>query len=134
MSDAAAASAPERRADDWRLIIDAVPAALLAVDQTGCIVVANRAAERIFGYAGAELLGQPIEMLLPERFRGPHVGLRAGYMAAPEPRPMARRPELTGRHKDGSEFPIEVELSPVGDAASGIVLAFVVDATSRKRA
>jgi PAS domain S-box-containing protein len=94
----------------------------------------NAAVERQFGYPRAELLGQPVELLLPERLRGEHGVLRASYLAAPSARTMGTGRELFGRRKDGSEIPIEIGLNPLHTQAGTLVLATIVDISERKHA
>ena len=98
----------ERR---FRLVVEAAPNAMVMISRTGQIVMVNAQAERVFGYSRAELVGQPVEMLVPERFRGHHPGLRAEYLADPQPRPMGAGRDLYGLKKDGSEFPVEIGLN-----------------------
>ncbi|HET7343784.1 MAG TPA: PAS domain S-box protein [Methylomirabilota bacterium] len=104
---------------------------ILIVDEAGRIVIANAQVEKIFGYRQAELLGQPVEMLLPERLRGRHLGHRADYLADPRVRPMGRGLDLAGRRRDGSEFPVEISLSYVRTGEGTRVMAFVTDITER---
>src|SRR4029453_14699886 len=101
---------------------------------TGRITLVNAAAERMFDYPRAELLGQSLEILLPERIRQGHVGQRAGYFAEPRVRPMGIGLDLAGRRRDGTEFPVEISLSHVVSAeAGGVAIAFITDITERKR-
>src|SRR5689334_908942 len=94
-------------------ILDAAPDAMLVVDQQGRIARANVHSERLFGYGPSELVGQKIEVLVPARFRAKHPGHRSGYMSDPHVRPMGAGLELLGLRKDGSEFPVEISLSPL---------------------
>ena len=94
-------------------ILDATPDACVIVDGQGRIARVNAATERLFGYGREELLGQPVELLLPERFRARHVGHRADYSAQPQTRPMGLGLELAGCRRDSSEFPAEISLSAV---------------------
>jgi PAS domain S-box-containing protein len=103
-------TAAERR---FRLVVEAAPNAMVMINPAGEIVMVNAQAERVFGYARAEILGQPVEMLVPERFRSHHPGLRATFFADPRPRPMGAGRDLYGRRKDGSEFPVEIGLNPI---------------------
>jgi PAS domain S-box-containing protein len=116
-----------------RDIIELAPDALLAVDSDGRIMLINQQTERMFGYAREELLGQPIEALIPERSRAGHRRLRAGYMAEPHTRPMGMDLPLFGRRRDGSEFPVEIGLSPLGAGSEFAVVAIVRDITERRR-
>ena len=118
----------------FRIAVDASPNGMLLVDAEGRIALANRRLQEMFGYTEPELLGQPVEILVPERLRGVHRGDRASFVAAPEARPMGAGRELWGRRSDGSEFPVEIGLNPVriGEALS--ILAAVTDITLRREA
>jgi protein-histidine pros-kinase len=118
----------------FRTLVESAPDAVVTIDSGGCIVLINSQTERLFGYQRDELIGQPIEVLVPERFRAAHVGHRVGYMAAPRTRPMGVGLELWARRKDGSEFPVEISLSPVGAEAGELVTSIVRDVTERKQA
>jgi len=124
-------SAAERR---FQLVVEAAPNAMVMVNRAGEIVLVNAQAERVFEYSRTELLGQPIEMLVPERFRSGHVEMRASFFADPRPRPMGLGRDLFGREKDGSEFPVEIGLNPIETDEGLMVLAAVVDITERKAA
>src|SRR5262249_29499223 len=100
----------------------------------GNIVLVNSQSEKYFGYRREELLGQPVEILVPERFGSKHVGHRAGYWASPAARSMGTGRELYGRRKDGSEFPGEIGLSPIQTREGRLVLSAILDITERKRA
>jgi PAS domain S-box-containing protein len=117
-----------------RAAIDAASDGVLVVDDNGNVVFANPMLLDQFGYEPAELLGAPIETLIPEGQRDQHVSHRRGYSAAPRTRPMGSGLELRGRHKDGHEFPVEIGLSPVPGASAGLVIAIVRDVTDRRRA
>lgn len=105
---------------------------LLVVEDTGKIVFANAETERLFGYASGELNGQPLDLLLPERFRASHVAFRQAYFRHPEQRAMGEGRDLFGLRKDGSEFPIEIGLRPFGQGEELLVVAAIVDITRRK--
>src|SRR5256714_8617700 len=124
----------ERKVQERTLQLEAAPNAMLIVDEQGRVTLANTQAERLFGYDRAELLEQPVENLIPERYRGAHPGLRAGFFGHPASRPMGAGRDLYGLRKDGSEVPIEIGLNPVCIDESTFVLASVIDITERKRA
>ena len=124
-------SASEAR---FRLVVEAAPNAMVMVNQAGAIVMVNVQAERVFGYPRDELLGQPVEMLVPQRFRGHHPGLRQAFFAEPRARPMGAGRELYGLRKDGSEFPVEIGLNPIETEEGMMVLSAIVDITERKTA
>jgi len=86
-------------------VVEAAPNAMVMIGSTGLIEMVNLQAESLFGYKRAEMLGQPIEMLVPERFRGHHPDLRIDYFSSPEARPMGAGRDLYGLKKDGREFP-----------------------------
>jgi PAS domain S-box-containing protein len=113
-------------------IVEAAPCGMVMIDVEGSIVVVNPQAESLFGYTRTELLGNSLEILLPERFRGGHAAHRRHFAATPSMRQMGAGRDLTARRKDGSEFPVEIELSPVPGDEHGLVLAAVTDITRRK--
>jgi len=115
----------------WHLL-ESAPDAMVIVDCAGKIVFLNSQAERVFGYAPKELLGQPVETLIPEQVRHAHVRDRTEYIAAPRTRPMGMGLELRGRRKDGSTFPVEISLSPIEDADGRFVASAIRDVTERK--
>jgi PAS domain S-box-containing protein len=121
-------------ADVLRGLVEAVPDALVVVDERGRMVLVNAQAEALFGYRRDELLGRPVELLVPERFRGRHVADRAAYAAAPHVRPMGRGLELFGRRRDGDEVPVEISLSPLKTESGLLVVASIRDVSERRRA
>jgi len=127
-----AAEAIERSELSFRQMLATAAEAVLMTDAAGNIAFANRMAEQIFGYPTDSMLGISVDTLLPERLRAGHVHSRAGYLAAPSPRPMGRGRKLVGRRKDGSEFPIEVTLSVVDAEHGPVVVSFVTDMTRRE--
>src|SRR2546427_10355 len=92
-------------------LLEAAPDAMVCVDRDGRIALVNAQTERLFGYGRDELVGQPVEMLVPDAVRDAHPGHRAGYVADPRPRPMGADMQLAGRRRDGSTFPAEVSLA-----------------------
>ena len=107
---------------------------ILTADESGRIVNVNAMALGLFGYTRSELIGAPVELLLPESLRGQHVAHRAGFALRPRARPMGQGMNLVARRKDGSEFPVEISLSYVAEHGSGgLVIAFVSDISVRRR-
>jgi len=113
-------------------VLDASPNAIVAVDSRGRIRYANPQTLRTFGYAADELLGRPVETLLPDRVVAAHVAFRRRFWARPVARPMGIGLDLSGRRRDGSEFPVEISISPVETAAGRRAFATIVDITARK--
>ena len=118
----------------YRKLLEAAPDAILEVDRQGRIVLVNMQAERLFGYTRAELLGNRIEFLIPDRFRGRHPGHRDTFFEHPIMRPMGTGLELYARRADGSEFAVDVTLSPYDSDGAGRVICVVRDVTERKLA
>jgi len=116
----------------YRGVIDAAPDAIVLVTADGTIDLVNRQTDLLFGYPRDELLGRPIEILIPERFHGRHLSHRAGYEAHPQTRPMGVGLELFGRHQDGHEFAIEISLSPMWPDRQFLVTAVIRDVSERK--
>lgn len=116
----------------WELL-QAAPDATVVVDREGIIRFANRRIRDVFGYQPGELVGRPVEVLIPDRLAGDHVSLRTGYTGHPRARPMGSGLEFAARRQDGSEFPVDVSLSPLMTDQGLFVLAAVRDATDRKR-
>jgi len=120
--------------NSYRRVIECAPSALVMIDRAGTMVLVNAQAGRLFGYALEALVGQSVEMLLPARFRPHHQTYRAGYFGDPSPRPMGAGRDLLGCRADGSEFPIEIGLNPIGTEAGAMVLASIIDISERLRA
>jgi len=117
-----------------RSALDSAPDIMILTDADGRILFVNRQFSTVFGYDREEVRGQPVEILIPERFRNSHAGHRARFASENRIRPMGVGLELYARRKDGSEFPVEISLSPIQDQATRIVAAAVRDITERKRA
>src|SRR3954451_9398792 len=113
--------------------LDAAPDAIVVIDRSANIVIVNQLAERLFGYSRHELLSMQIEGLVPERLRKRHAGYRDDYFREPHTRPMGEGRELSGRRKDGSEFPVEISLSPLKTETGTLVISIIRDTTARKK-
>ena len=114
-------------------LLESAPDAMIIVDNAGKMLIVNAQTERIFGYTRSELLGQPIEMLVPQRFRKGHPAHRHDYERDPHVRPMGAGLELSALRKDGSEFPVEISLSPIQTSAGRLVVSAIRDSTERVR-
>jgi PAS domain S-box-containing protein len=126
--------ASEHTDDTFRLIVEAAPNAIVVIDERGRMVIVNSQTEKLFGYGREELMGQPIELLVPERFRPNHPDRRQSFFADPRARPMGAGRDLFGLRKDGTEFPVEIGLNPIRTAQGTLVLSAIVDITERQRA
>jgi two-component system sensor kinase FixL len=120
--------------EQFRLVVEAAPNAMIMVNAEGRITLVNTQTEAVFGYAREQLIGHPIEMLVPERFESRHMGDRHGYFLDARARPMGAGRELFGRRKDGSEVPIEIGLNPIQTSEGLFVLASIIDISERKHA
>jgi PAS domain S-box-containing protein len=129
--DVTARMAAEER---FRQVLLAAPDAMVIVDAEGTIVIVNEQTERLFGYSSAELVDQPVEMLVPERLRRTHVGHRRHYLGKPTVHGMGIGLALSSRRSDGTEFPIEVSLAPLDIHHGTMVSAAIRDVTDRRQA
>ncbi len=116
-----------------KLIIEATPNGMIMVGREGKITLVNSQIKKLFGYSGRELIGQKIEILVPERYRANHPGHRHGFAANPKVRPMGAGREIFGQRKDGTEVPIEISLNPITTPEGLFTLASIVDVTIRKK-
>ena len=116
-----------------RSALDAAPDAMIIIDATGIVRYANRQVSALFGYPHDDIVGKEVELLLPERYRGRHFQHRENYIKNVRLRPMGQGLELFGRRRDGTEFPVEISLSPVQDGERTLTAAAIRDVTDRKR-
>ncbi len=124
----------KRAENRFRTIVEAAPSATVMVNQSGTIVLINSLTETLFGYSRDELVGKTVDILVPERFRGPHPSYRGKFFEDPKTRSMGSGRDLFGRRRDGSEFPVEIGLNPIETPDGLMVLSAIVDITERKRA
>jgi PAS domain S-box-containing protein len=115
-------------------VVEASPAGIVIVDQNGHVVLVNAEAERMFGYDRSELLGQSIEVLVPKRYRGDHPNYRTTFENDPSVRMMGAGRDLFGLRKNGTEFPVEIGLTPIQTSQGLFVLSVIIDITERKKA
>jgi PAS domain S-box-containing protein len=124
--------AEQSAGNQFRDLLEAAPDAMVIVGEDGRIALVNGQAERLFGYTRDELYAQPVELLVPERFRPGHPAHRASYVHDARPRPMGAGTDLAGRRKDGSEFPAEISLSPMDTEGGRLIIAAIRDVTARR--
>lgn len=124
----------DAQATRFETLVETLPSGIVMVDGTGHVVLVNEATERMFGYPRAELLGRPVDWLLPEAARAIHAQHRAAYMADPSVRQMGKGRDLHGRRSDGGDLPVEVALTPLEVEGATHVVAVVADITERRRA
>ncbi len=122
-----------RELERARLLLDFAPDAMVLVNAAGEIQLTNAETARLFGYSREELIGHPVEMLIPERYLDRHPERRDEFFAEPRVRPMGSDLDLWGRRKDGTEFPVEISLSPVETEDGLLATAAIRDVTERKR-
>jgi protein-histidine pros-kinase len=115
-------------------LLELVPDAIVIINETGHVVLFNAQAEAMFGHASEDIIGQPIERLLPDRFRGSHIEHRAGYLRSPRMRPMGQGLELYGLRSDGSEFPVEISLSTLEFDGGRLAMSAIRDISERRQA
>jgi PAS domain S-box-containing protein len=127
-------TARERAEGQFRNLLESAPDAMVIVDDSGTIQLANAETERLFGYPREELIGEVVEMLIPERYHARHPGHRAAFFRQPHPRPMGAGLELSGVRRDGTEFPVEISLSPLETDEGMLATAAIRDVTERKQA
>jgi len=119
--------------EKFRLAVEACPSGMVMTDNAGKIVLANTAAERLFGYQRGELIGRPIEILVPERLHSEYLKHRASFMSRPETHRNGASHDLSGLCRDGTELPVEITLNPIRTPESFLVLSVIVDISERKR-
>src|SRR5262245_8814413 len=129
-----AALQPDTTNTLFQALLESAPDAIVIVDQSGQIRLVNQQAEQLFGYDSAELIGQMVEVLLPERLRSRHAGFRGSYAAKPHARPMGSGIELVAQRQDGTEFPAEISLSPLHTDDGLLITSAIRDISERKRA
>ncbi len=117
----------------FRLVVEAAPSAMIMANQNGLIVLINQKVEHLFGYSRAELMGQPIEILVPKKFHSNHPEHVKNFFKEPQARAMGRGRDLFGRCKDGTEVPVEIGLNPLETPEGVFTLASIIDITARKR-
>jgi len=119
--------------EKFRLAVEACPSGMIMIDSTGAIVLVNTEVERLFGYPREELMGRSVDILVPKRLRGQHGRHRESFTDASEACRIFAGRDLFGRRRDGTEFPVEVDLNPIHTVDGLFVLAVVVDISERKR-
>ena len=124
----------QQMAKRFGIAVESAPNAMVMVDRRGRIALVNSQAVKMFGYNREELIGQSVEVLIPERFRGGHPGHRMEFSSSPQARPMGAGRDLYAVRKDGSEFPVEIGLNPIETDDELLVMSAIVDITERKRA
>ncbi|MFA9275197.1 MAG: sensor histidine kinase [Candidatus Aquirickettsiella gammari] len=123
----------KRIEERFRRVVESAPNAMVMINPQGQIEMVNTQAERLFNYSREEMLGQKVEILVPDRFRHGHPEKRSMFLRAPQSRPMGAGRDLYGRRKDGSEFPVEIGLNPIETDEGMMVLSSIVDISDRKQ-
>ncbi len=119
--------------EQFRLVVESAPSAMVLANQKGEIVMINKQTEVLFGYTREELIGEKVELLLPDRMREKHQGIRHSYHLNPQKRPMGNGRDLYAMHKSGAEIPVEIGLNPIEKNDENFVLASIIDITERKK-
>ncbi|HEY3840095.1 MAG TPA: PAS domain S-box protein [Bryobacteraceae bacterium] len=127
-------SEQQRNSENFRGLLESAPDAMVIVDDAGTIILINSQTEKLFGYKRQELLRQPVEILIPRRLIHQHAEYRHGYFGSPRVRPMGHGRELYGCRRDGTEFPVEISLSPIHTAKGTLVTAAIRDITEQNAA
>ena len=122
----------EAKEEELRIVVESAPDAVLMTDEMGTIIFVNGRGESMFGYLRTELLGRKVEVLVPSKNRGAHIGKRVGYQQSPHTRPMGMGLDLNGVRKDGTEFPVEISLSPVESGQKRRFIASIRDISERR--
>jgi len=117
---------------NFQLAVEAAPSAMVLSNSKGLIVLVNSRAEQMFGYSREEMLGQSIEMLVPDETRQQHAGLRLAYQRGPKARPMGSGEKLLGEHRDGHQFPVDIGLNPIETEEGVMVLSSIIDLTEKE--
>lgn len=117
-----------------RTLLESLAEGVVIIDNTATIVLVNQQVERLFGFSKAEIIGRPLNILLPDRYHATHPKYVANFFAKPKIRPMGLEQELTARHKGGREFPVEISLSHLETPSGNLAMAFLTDITLRKQA
>lgn len=123
----------KRLEDRFRRVVESAPSAMVMINTEGQIEMVNNQAERMFGYVRGELLGKPVEVLIPGQFQHNHPALRKAFLADPRSRPMGAGRDLYACRKDGSEFPVEIGLNPLDTSEGLMILSSIVDISDRKQ-
>lgn len=132
LTDQRMESALQKSEARFRMVVESAPSAMVMIRASGEIEMVNGQAEKVFGYAREELLGRPVEILVPARFRARHPQLRTGFFSDAQSRPMGAGRDLYALRKDGSEFPVEIGLNPIETDEGTMVLSAIVDISDRK--